>query len=107
MSNNPEDLKLATLATATMARSASSSAAALRDKTGRTYVAIPVSSGGFEIDALLSVLVVAKASQITGIEAIVIAGDEPDLSSQAVIASEDATAKLFLVDSAGILIALN
>ena len=107
MSNNPEDLKLATLAMATMARSGSSSAAALRDKTGRTYVAIPVASDGFEIDALLSVLVVAKASQITGIEAIVIAGDKPDLSSQAVIVSEDATAKLFMVDSAGILIALN
>ena len=70
-------------------------------------MAIPVASDGFEIDALLSVLVVAKASQITGIEAIVIAGDKPDLSSQAVIASEDATAKLFMVDSVGLLLALN
>ena len=50
MNNNPEDLKLVTLAKATMARSNSKSAAALRDKTGRTYVAVPVKSGDFEID---------------------------------------------------------
>ena len=60
MSNNPEDLKLLTLAKATMARSNSTSAAALRDNTGRTYVAIPVKSGDFEVDSLIAVLVVVS-----------------------------------------------
>ena len=106
MSSNPEDQKLLTLAKATMVRSNSNSAAALRDNTGRTYVAIPVKSGEFEVDALLAVLVVAKASQITGIEAIVIAGEKPDFSSIAVIRQQDSAAKLFVVTEADDLIAI-
>ena len=106
MSNNPEDLKLLTLAKATMARSNSSSAAALRDNTGRTYVAIPVKSGEFEVDSLLAVLVVAKASSISGIEAIVVCGLEPATSSISVIKSEDSGAKIFLVSEADELISL-
>ena len=106
MSNNPEDLKLATLAKATMARSNSKSAAALRDNTGRTYVAIEVSSGDFKVDSTLAVLVVAKASSITGIEAIVICGQEPSPSSISVIKSEDSGAKLYLLSEVGELISL-
>ena len=106
MSNNPEDLKLLTLAKATMARSNSSSAAALRDNTGRTYVAIPVKSGEYEVDSLLAVLVVAKASSISGIEAIVVCGLEPASSSISVIKSEDSGAKLYLVGEADELISL-
>ena len=104
--NNPEDLKLLTLAKATMARSNSKSAAALRDNTGRTYVAIPVSSGAFEVDSLLAVLVVAKASQITGIEAIVIAGDCAPDSSIEIIREQDSKAKLFLINEMDQLISL-
>ena len=106
MSNNPEDLKLLTLAKATMARSNSKSAAALRDNTGRTYVAIPVKSGDFEVDSLIAVLVVAKASSINGIEAIVVCGQEPALASVSVIKSEDSGAKLYLVSEADELISL-
>ena len=106
MSNNPEDLKLLTLAKATMARSNSKSAAALRDNTGRTYVAIPVKSGAFELDSLIAVLVVAKASSINGIEAIVVCGQEPAPSSVSVIKSEDSGAKLYLVSEADELISL-
>ena len=106
MSNNPEDLKLLTLAKETMARSNSKSAAALRDNTGRTYVAIPVKSGEFEVDSLLAVLVVAKASSISGIEAIVVCGLVPATSSISVIKSEDSGAKLYLVGEADELISL-
>lgn len=106
MSNNPEDLKLLTLAKATMARSNSKSAAALRDNTGRTYVAIPVKSGDFEVDSLIAVLVVAKASSINGIEAIVVCGQEPAPASVSVIKSEDSGAKLYLVGEADELISL-
>jgi hypothetical protein len=106
LSSNPEDLKLLTLAKATMARSNSKSAAALRDNTGRTYVAIPVKSGDFEVDSLIAVLVVAKASSISGIEAIVVCGREPAPSSVSVIKSEDSGAKLYLVSEADELISL-
>jgi hypothetical protein len=99
VSNNPEDQKLLTLAKATMARSNSNSAAALRDTTGRTYVAIPVKSGAFEVDALLAVLTVAKASQISGIEAIVISGQLPDHSSIAIIKNEAPSAQIFSITS--------
>lgn len=106
LSNNPEDLKLLTLAKATMARSNSKSAAALRDNTGRTYVAVPVKSGDFEVDSLLAVLVVAKASGITGIEAIVIAGETASASSIALIKSEDLGAKIYSVSDKDELISL-
>lgn len=106
LSNNPEDLKLLTLAKSTMVRSNSISAAALRDNTGRTYVAVPVKSGDFEIDSLLSVLVVAKASGITGIEAIVIAGEAAPASSIAIIRAEDSAVKVFAVSDVDDLISI-
>ena len=72
---NPEDTKLETLARATRRRTGSEQAAALRDSTGRTYVAIDVSTPSFSLDCLAAVFTVAMASQITGIEAIVVVGD--------------------------------
>ena len=56
---NPEDTKLVTLATNTLARSGSAQAAALRDTTGRTYVAINVVSPSLNLDSLEAVLTVA------------------------------------------------
>jgi len=106
LSNNPEDLKLVTLAKATMARSNSKSAAALRDNTGRTYVAIEVSSGDFKVDSILAVLVVAKASSITGIEAIVVCGQQPTELSLSVVKSEDSGAKIYFVSEQDELISL-
>ena len=74
---NPEDAKLETLARATQRRTNSEQAAALRDLTGRTYVAINISIPDFAVDAATAVFTVAMASQISGIEAIVIFGDGP------------------------------
>jgi hypothetical protein len=106
LSSNPEDLKLLTLAKATMARSNSNSAAALRDNTGRTYVAIPVKSGALEVDALLAVLVVAKASSINGIEAIVICGEKPSQRSISVINGEDSAANIYFASDKDELLSL-
>lgn len=75
--NNPEDTKLVTLATNTLARSGAASAAALRDTTGRTYVAISVVSPSLSLDAFEAVLTVALASGITGIESVVATGAQP------------------------------
>lgn len=72
---DPEDAKLETLARATQRRTGSKQSAALRDSTGRTYVAIDVSTPSFSVDCLAAVFTVAMASQISGIEAIVVVGD--------------------------------
>lgn len=72
-----EDAKLETLARATQRRTGSEQAAALRDSTGRTYVAINISTSSFSLDAVAAVFTVAMASQISGIEAIVVVGDGP------------------------------
>jgi hypothetical protein len=75
MLSNPEDVKLVTLAQATLKRSGAKQAAALRDSTGRTYVAVPVSSSSLSLDAVQAVFTVAMASQITDIEAVVFTGE--------------------------------
>ena len=75
MLSNPEDQKLVTLAQATLKRSGANQAAALRDSTGRTYVAVAVSSPSLSLDAVEAVFAVAMASQISGIEAVVFTGE--------------------------------
>jgi hypothetical protein len=97
--DNPEDQKLATLATSTLARSGAKQAAALRDSTGRTYVAINVASPELTLDAVEAVFVVALASQISGIEGVVFAG-LPD-AKVSVIKQHSAQAALFHIDASG------
>lgn len=97
--DNSEDQKLATLATSTLARSGAEQAAALRDSTGRTYVAINVTSPDLTLDAVEAVFVVALASQISGIEGVVYAG-LPD-AKVAVIKQHSALASLFHIDANG------
>ena len=97
--NNPEDTKLVTLATNTLARSGATQAAALRDTTGRTYVAINVVSPSLNLDAFEAVLTVALASGITGIESVVATGAQP--SNVKAIKDFAPTATLFFVDGSG------
>ena len=59
---NAEDRKLVILATNTLARSNADEAAALRDTTGRTYVAINVKSPSLNLDAFEAVLTVGGVS---------------------------------------------
>lgn len=101
---NPEDQKLVTLATNTLARSSAQSAAALRDTTGRTYVAINVASPSLNLDAFEAVLTVALASGITGIEAVVACGVKP--ANLAAIKDFAATATVFYIDASGEIAAL-
>lgn len=96
---NPEDTKLAILATNTLARSGAAQAAALRDSTGRTYVAINVASPALTLDAFEAVLTVALASGITGIESVVATGVQP--ANIAAIKGFAPTATIFYIDSAG------
>ena len=97
--NNPEDTKLVTLATNTLARSGASQAAALRDTTGRTYVAINVVSPSLNLDAFEAVLTVALASGITGIESVVATGAQP--SNVQAIKDFAPTATVFYISANG------
>ena len=97
--NNPEDTKLVTLATNTLARSGARQAAALRDNTGRTYVAINVSAPSLNLDAYQAVLTVALASGITGIESVVACGEKP--AGAAVIKDFTPDATVFYIDASG------
>ena len=97
--NNPEDTKLVTLATNTLARSGAQQAAALRDTTGRTYVAINVASPSLTLDAFEAVLTVALASGITGIESVVATGTQP--ANSKAIKDFAPTATLFFIDAQG------
>ncbi len=74
---DPEDAKLETLAIATQRRTGSEQAAALRDSTGRTYVAINISTSSLSLDSIAAVFTVAMASQISGIEAVIVVGTGP------------------------------
>lgn len=98
--NNPEDIKLVTLATNTLARSGALQAAALRDTTGRTYVAINVSSPSLNLDAFEAVLTVALASGITGIESVVATGALP--SNVKALKDFAPAATIFHVDEQGV-----
>ena len=97
--NNPEDTKLVTLATNTLARSGSREAAALRDTTGRTYVAVNVVSPSLNLDAFEAVLTVALASGITGIESVVATGSQP--SNVKAIKDFAPTATVFYISADG------
>jgi hypothetical protein len=98
--NNAEDTKLVTLATNTLARSGALQAAALRDTTGRTYVAINVSSPSLNLDAFEAVLTVALASGITGIESVVATGTLP--ANVKALKDFAPTATIFHIDAQGV-----
>ena len=74
---NSENQKLEVLARATLRRTEAAQAAALRDSTGRTYVARNIATTSFTADAVEAVFTVARASQIDSIEAIVLVGLGP------------------------------
>jgi hypothetical protein len=97
--SNPEDAKLATLATSTLARTGAPQAAALRDTTGRTYVAINIDTASLTLDAVQAVFTVAAASQISGIESVVIVGESA--VETAVIKENSPQATIFYIDVTG------
>lgn len=72
---NGEDRKLEVLAQATLRRTGANQAAALRDSTGRTYVARNIDVLNLTLNAVEAVFTVAMASQIERIEAVVVVGE--------------------------------
>ncbi|MFW6720295.1 cytidine deaminase [Streptomyces sp. MAR4 CNY-716] len=66
---DPEDRKIVTLARSTRARNAVPEGAAVRDDTGRTYVAGTVALDSLRLTALQTAVAMAVASGATSLEA--------------------------------------
>lgn len=78
----PEDDKLVTLAKGARSRIQANSGAAVRDTTGRTYASANVDRENLKLSAVELAVGQAVASGATGIEAVVISTDAPQLDSK-------------------------
>ena len=76
----PEDAKLLTLARSARARNRADQGAAVRDDTGRTYVATSVNLPSLRLSALQAAVVIAVASGASALEAAAVVGAEPSLT---------------------------
>ncbi|MGP3926926.1 MULTISPECIES: cytidine deaminase [unclassified Streptomyces] len=74
---DPEDRKIITLARSARARNAVPEGAAVRDETGRTYVAGTVDLASLKLSALQTAVAMAVASGATSLEAAAVVTDEP------------------------------
>jgi hypothetical protein len=70
----PENAKLVTLARSARARNNAAEGAAVRDDTGRTYVATSVDLPSLSLSALQAAVVMAVASGVGALEAAAIVG---------------------------------
>jgi hypothetical protein len=71
-----EDAKLVTLARSARARTGARTGAAVRDGTGRTYVATAVTLPTLSLTALQVAVAMAVSSGATDLEAAVVLGDD-------------------------------
>ncbi|ANW20277.1 hypothetical protein [Streptomyces clavuligerus] len=72
---DPEDRKIITLARSARARNGVPEGAAVRDETGRTYVAGTVSLPSLELSALRTAVAMAVASGAKSLEAAAVVAD--------------------------------
>ncbi len=85
---DPEDSKLVTLARSARARNGTTEGAAVRDDTGRTYVATSVTLPSLALSAVQAAIVMAVASGADRLEAVALVthADEIAVADRAVIA---------------------
>jgi hypothetical protein len=76
-----EDAKLVTLARSARARNGGAEGAAVRDETGRTYVASAVALPALSLSALQAAVVIAVASGASVLEAAAVVSAETAVSS--------------------------
>ncbi|RXS63328.1 cytidine deaminase [Streptomyces sioyaensis] len=75
---DPEDRKIITLARSARARNGVPEGAAVRDETGRTYVAGTVALDSLRLSALQTAVAMAVASGATSLEAAAVVTDAED-----------------------------
>lgn len=95
---SPDDAKLVTLARSARARNNAAEGAAVRDDTGRTYVATTVELASLSLSALQAAVVIAVASGADAIEAAAIVGAESTAGTEdlAVVADLSPRAPILL-----------
>ena len=100
----PEDAKLVTLARSTRARNSAPEGAAVRDDTGRTYVASTVDLPSLSLSALRAAVVVAVASGAAALEAAAVVSTLPDVRPDDLAAVADLArgAPVFLAGPDGV-----
>ena len=84
--NDPEDLKLVTLARSARARTRAAEGACVRDQDGRTYAGATVDLPTLQLSAVQVAVAMAVTSGARSLEAVVVLGDaaapdEADLSA--------------------------
>ncbi|MFF3750319.1 cytidine deaminase [Streptomyces sp. NPDC002018] len=78
----PEDRKIITLARSARARNGVPEGAAVRDETGRTYVAGTVDLASLKLSALRTAVAMAVASGATSLEAAAVVTDARTVSDE-------------------------
>ncbi|MGP3990022.1 cytidine deaminase [Streptomyces sp. 3N207] len=79
---DPEDRKIVTLARSARARNAVQEGAAVRDETGRTYVAGSVALPSLQLSALRTAVAMAVASGATSLEAAAVVSQAEQLPAE-------------------------
>ncbi|AKZ55636.1 hypothetical protein SAM23877_2587 [Streptomyces ambofaciens ATCC 23877] len=79
---DPEDRKIVTLARSARARNGVPEGAAVRDETGRTYVAGTVALDSLQLSALRTAVAMAVASGATSLEAAAVVTEAPSASDE-------------------------
>jgi hypothetical protein len=79
---DPEDRKIVTLARSVRARNGVPEGAAVRDETGRTYVAGTVALPSLALSALRTAVAMAVASGATSLEAAVVVSEVGEASAE-------------------------
>jgi cytidine deaminase len=86
---DPEDAKLITLARSALVRTRAAEGAAVRDETGRTYVACNVSLPSLSLNALQAAVAAAVSSGATSLEAAAVVTDAASVDPLALSAVAD------------------
>ncbi|GAA0590825.1 cytidine deaminase [Streptomyces crystallinus] len=86
---DPEDRKIITLARSARARNGVAEGAAVRDETGRTYVAGTVELDSLKLSALRTAVAMAVASGAKSLEAAAVVTDEASASDADLAAVRD------------------
>ncbi|MFI7415472.1 cytidine deaminase [Streptomyces sp. NPDC049627] len=86
---DPEDRKIVTLARSARARNGVPEGAAVRDETGRTYVAGTVALESLKLSALQTAVAMAVASGATSLEAAAVVTEADSVPAEDVAAVRD------------------
>ncbi|TDV54136.1 cytidine deaminase [Actinophytocola oryzae] len=97
---DPEDAKLITLARSARARAGVAEGAAVRDETGRTYVATTVDLPSLQLTALQGAVAAAVSSGASALEAAAVVTDLLEVD-RAVVDDLTPDARLLVADPKG------